>query len=307
MTTTAGQPRLFEIHPSSGPPGGERDDVQMPSPLSEAQASVLINAVDRASRAGLALRTALFTMAILASLLATVYTMRRGDGMVTAILERNRATDLLWERVVSLSLPVLLFILLGAVCVGGAYILQSRALDERERALDAIARINRETEGGVSRARTLARLSEDDLTHARREFAMQMMFGRASWWLSVSLVAVSVVYSLAAGTLDGYSVAFGAGGVLSYLLAAAFGVATKVRCNLAALSQRHLIVSGYAREIGLIEAEAYRAIARRRADPADTTVDIAAAAQEIRVATDTAVARIERYCKAESDEREAAA
>jgi hypothetical protein len=301
------QSPLFEWHSNGGPPGdsapvGESDEAEAPSPLSEAQSSVLINAVDRASRVGLLLRAALFAVAILASALAIVYTMQRGDEMVTAILDRDRATDLLWERVVTLTLPVLLFTLLGAVCVAGAYILQSRALDERERALDAIARIHRETEGGVSRARTLARLSEDDLTHARREFAMQMMFGRASWWLSISLLAVSVVYSLAAGDLDGYSVAFSAGGVLSYLLAAAFGVETKVRCNLAALSQRHLIVSGYTREIGLIEAEAYRAIARRRSDPAGVSADIATAAREIREATRTAVARIERYCKVETAE-----
>jgi len=295
------QTRLFEVQPNGAAPAEDRPP---PSPLSSAQSSVLINAVDRASRVGLVLRTTLFTVAILAAVLATVYTMRRGDEMVTAILERDRARDLLWERVVSLTLPVLLFVLLGAVCVAGAYILQSRALDERERALDAIARINRESEGGVSRARTLARLSEDDLTHARREFAMQMLFGRASWWLSTGLLTVSVVYSLAAGTLDGYSVAFGAGGVLSYLLAAAFKVPTTVRCNLAALSQRHLIVSGYAREIGLIEADAYRGIARRRADPTDAAVDVAAAAQEIREATATAVARIERYCKVEAPEPE---
>ena len=80
-------------------------------------------------------------------------------------------------------------------------------------------------------------------------------FGR---FMAVALLTVSVVYSLGAGDLDAYSVAFGAGGVLSYLLGVAFKVPTRVRCNLSALSQRHLIVSGYAREIGLIEADAER-------------------------------------------------
>ena len=263
---------------------------------------MLVDAVDRAARVGLVTRTALFGVAILAATLAIVYTMRRGDDMVSMILGRNPATDLFWERIVSLTLPVVLFVVLGAVCVAGAYVLQDRALDERERALDAIARIQRETEGGASRARTLARLTEDDLTHARREFAMQVAFGRASWWLAVALLTVSVVYSLGAGDLDAYSVAFGAGGVLSYLLGVAFKVPTRVRCNLSALSQRHLIVSGYAREIGLIEADAYRAIAqaRRRSEGAaagDAGGGIRAAAEEIRVATGVAVARIDRYCK----------
>lgn len=302
-TPTGDQIPLFEPHANGGPPRGrERDDAVRPSPLSEAQASVLIDAVGRASRVGLRLRSALLVVAILAAGLATLYTMRHGDEMVSAILDRDPATDMLWERVISLTLPVLLLIALGAVCVAAAYVMQSRALDDRERALDAIARIQRETEGGVSRARTLARLSEDDLTHARREFAMQMMFGRASWWLTVTLLAVSVVYSLATTTLDAYSVAFGAGGVLSHLFAAALGVPTKIRCNLAALSQRHLIVSGYAREIGLIEADAYRAITRRRSEHHQVSADIAAAAHEIRKATGVAVDHIQRYCKSDSDD-----
>jgi hypothetical protein len=180
-----------------------------------------------------------------------------------------------------------------------------RALDERERALDAIARVRREAEAGVSRARTLARLAEDDLIHARREFAVQVAFGRASWWLSTTLLAVSVVYSIAAGDLDGYSLAFGAGGFLSYLLGLAFKVPATVRCNLSALSQRHLVVSGYAREIGLLEADAYRLIAQARkqsgASP-EVSASVSTTAQEIRSATGAAVARIEQYCKLERDD-----
>ncbi len=287
------------------PPAGDGEG----RPLTDAQTSVLIHAVARASVVGLVMRTALFAVAIGAAGLAVVYTLRNGESMVDAILVRDPAEVLLWERVVSLTLPVLLFVFLGAVCLAGAYVLQSRALDERERALDAIARIQRESEGGVSRTRTLARLSEDDLTHARREFAMHVAFGRASWWLAVSLLAISVTYSIGAGTLDGYSLALSGGGLLSYLLGVAFKVPTRVRCNLAALSQRHLIVSGYVREIGLIEAEAYRAIgaARRRGAAAAPSADtIAAAAREIRAATGVAMDRVDKYCKTDGpsdDER----
>jgi hypothetical protein len=269
-------------------------------PLTDEQSRVLIDAVDRASRVGLVMRTALFSVAVLAAILATFYTARHGGQMVSAILGRDR---LVWEQVVGLTLPVLLFLILGAICVAGAHVLQSRALDERERALDAIARIRRESEAGVSRARTLARLAEDDLTHARREFAMQIAFGRASWWLSMSLVAIAAVYSLAANDLDTYSVVFSAGGVGSYLLGVLFNVPSTVRCNLSALSQRHLIVSGFAREIGLIEAEAYRTIgqARKQEPASDVGEDVAAAALQIRAATGTAVARIEKHCKRERD------
>ncbi len=271
-------------------------------PLTDEQTSVLVRAVARASIVGLVMRTALFVVAIGAAGLAVFYILGNGEEMVGAILGRDPAEDLFWERVVSLTLPVLLFVFLGVVCVAGAYVLQSRALDERERALDAIARIQRESEGGVSRARTLARLSEDDLTHARREFAMHVAFGRASWWLAVSLLGVSATYSIAEGGLDGYSVALGGGGVLSYLLGVAFKVPTRVRCNLAALSQRHLIVSGYVREIGLLEAEAYRVIgaARRKgADAAPPADAVVAAAREIREATGVAMERIDRYCKSD--------
>jgi hypothetical protein len=282
---------------NGGPPAGE------PSPLSDAQSKVLVDSVARASRVGLYLRTALFGVAIVAALLAIVYTWLRGDEMVGAILSRNRATDLLWEQMASLTLPVLLFVLLGVVSVVGAYVLQSRALDERERALDAIARIQREAEAGVSRARTLARLTEDDLTHLRREFTMQVAFGRASYWLSFSLVAMSAIYSLAAGDLDGYSVAFSAGGVVSYLLGVMFKVPSRVACSLAALSQRHLIVSGFAREIGIIEADAYRQISQaRRLEGCDPKLrDVTTHAREIRKATNAAVKAIQENCKTDPE------
>ena len=272
------------------------------SPLSDAQSKVLVNAVERASRVGLVMRTLLFGVAIAAASLAIVYTWARGDEMVDAILSRDRSTDLLWEQVASLTLPVLLFVLLGAVCVAGAYVLQSRALDERERALDAISRIRREAEAGVSRARTLARLTEDDLTHIRREFTMQVAFGRMSYWLSLSLVAMSAIYSIAAGDLDAYSAAFSAGGVLSYLLGVMFKVPWRVASSLAALSQRHLIVTGFARELGIIEADAYRRIAQARRLPEGAPQgrpDFTAHAREIRAATGTAIARIEEHCKRE--------
>lgn len=268
-------------------------------PLSDEQSQVLIEAVDRASRVGLIMRTTLFGVAIVAALLAIVYTMWRGDAMVSAILDRDRATDLLWERVVALTLPVLLLVVLGAVCVAAAHVLQSRALDERERALDAISRIRRESESGVSRARTLARLAEDDLTHARREFSMQVAFGRASYALSLSLVAIAAIYSVASDGLDAYSVVFSAGGVGSYLLGVVLKVPSRVGCNLAALSQRHLIVTGFAREIGLIEADAYRAIgqARKSETGSELRKDVEASALGIRAATGIAVNRIQKHCK----------
>lgn len=279
-------------------------------PLTDEQTSVLMDAVARASIVGLVMRTALFVVAIAAAALAVLYTRSNGEAMVDAILGRDPTEDVLWG-VVSLTLPVLLFVFLGAACLAAAYVLQSRALDERERALDAIARIQRESEGGVSRARTLARLSEDDLTHARREFAMQVAFGRASWWLAISLLSVSVTYSITSGGPDGYSVALGGGGLLSYLLGVAFKVPTRVRCNLATLSQRHLIVSGFVREIGLIEADADRRIeaARRSANGTVPADHIEQAAREIREATGVAMERIERYCKSdgggEQDDRPA--
>jgi hypothetical protein len=280
------------------PPAGDLADRGDSAPLSVDESKVLLDAVERASRVGLVQRTALFAVAILGALLAIASTWLRGDDMVNAILSRNRDTDLLWEQVASLTLPVLLFVLLGVACVAASHVLQSRALDERERALDAISRIRRESAVSVSRARTLARLTEDDLTQVRREFAMQVAFGRASYWLSVSLVAMSAVYSLAEGGLDAYSAAFSAGGVLSYLLGVMFKVPWRVAGSLAALSQRHVIVTGYAREIGIIEANAFRKIGQARKPPETCPdVEITDHAREIRSATRAAVDRIERYCK----------
>src|SRR3712207_7557707 len=51
---------------------------------------------------------------------------------VSAVLSRDPATDLLWERVVTLTLPVVLLVLLGGICVAGAHVLQSRALRSEE-------------------------------------------------------------------------------------------------------------------------------------------------------------------------------
>ena len=195
--------------------------------LSDEQAQILIESVQRASRVGLFLRTALLAVAIVPAMLATVYTAHRGDEMVDSILGRDRSADLYWEHVVALTLPVLLFVLLGGVCVIGAYVLQSRAVDECEHALDAV--------------------------------------------------------------------------VGSYLIGVLFKVPSTVRGNLAALAQRRLIVTGYAREIGLLEADAYRAIAQARKSTSITDVsdEVIAAARHIRAATGAAVARIDTHCKTE--------
>ena len=56
------------------------------------------------------------------------------------------------------------------------------------------------------------RAAAERLDQRDRAFAMQIAYGRASWWLAVSLLGVSVVYSAASGGVDAYSVGFGAGG-----------------------------------------------------------------------------------------------
>jgi hypothetical protein len=78
-----------------------------------------------------------------------------------------------------------------------------------------------------------------------------------------------------------------------------FKVPSRVGCNLAALSQRHLIVTGFAREIGLIEVDAYRAIgqARKSETGSELRKDVEASALEIRAATGIAVNRIQKHCK----------
>jgi len=114
-----------------------------------------------------------------------------------------------------------------------------------------------------------------------------------------TLVAIAAVYSVASDGLDAYTVVFSAGGVGTYLLGVLLKVPSRVRCNLAALSQRHLIVTAFAREIGLIEADAYRAIgqARKRETCSERRKDVEASALEIRAATGTAINRIQKHCK----------
>lgn len=268
--------------------------------LSRDESAVLVDAVGRAARVGLVLRTLLFGGAVIAALLALLYTWRRGDEMVDAILSSDPAAASLAERLLTLTLPVLLLIFLGAMCVVGAAVLQSRALDERERALDAISRVRRETESGASRIRTLARLAEDDLTHARREYVMQLAFGRIAILLAGGMVVCAIAYSLAVGDVDRYSLAFGGGAVVPWLLSVVLDLPTRIACNLSALSQRHLIVAAFAREVGVIEAHAYREIGRPRrptrapSDPDSLAFD---SAEAIDAAVERAVGRIQLYCK----------
>jgi hypothetical protein len=278
----------------------EVPDVHGTSALSRNESAVLVDAVARAARIGLVLRTMLFGGAVIAGLMALLYTWRRGDAMVDAILSGDREVAPLGERLLTLTLPVLLLVFLGAMCVIGAAVLQSRALDERERALDAIARVRRETESGASRMRTLARLAEDDLTHARREYLMQLAFGRGVVVLAGGMIICAISYSLAVGDVDRYTLAFGGGAVVPWLLGVVLDLPTKIARNLFALSQRHLIVAAFAREVGVIEAHAYRDLGRtRRQGRAQSDAEPRAfdSAEAIDSAVERAVWRIQHYCK----------
>jgi hypothetical protein len=185
-----------------------------------------------------------------AAVLAMLYTWQRGDRMVQ-LLNQGRLDA---ERVLTLSLPVVLFGAFAGLSVAVAWGLHSRSQEELCRTLDTLSRLKREGEVAVS-ARGLMFAFEEKLNNARRAFMLLLWFGRTLFILCLGLFAVAAIRSIA-DHRDLFTLALGVTSVAGSLLAVATGVPKTVKQHLSDVIQVQSIVTGCDRQISLLESYA---------------------------------------------------
>ncbi len=243
----------------------------------------------------LAVRCALFLVALAALAIAVVYTYNRGDAMVGELLA-DRATGLNEERIVALTLPVSLLVLLTIVALVAAWFVQTRGGADFERTMEGVSRLRREAEGGVSRTRTSTHALEEFYDNARRAFRLQLWLGRTLFVVFLTLF-FTAVFDGVFNDVDQATLALGAGSLLSLIFASLSGTGSKVGAYLADATQMQLNVGGASRQVNVLEDHMYEVLERAKRDPvaAGATIDHGTAA--ISQVVETSVQLIQKYAE----------
>lgn len=240
-----------------GPPSGS--DVTWTAVV-QRETDYAFAAVRRHALVDLAASAALFLVALAAFSIAVGYTIIRGDDMVGVLLNDERLGQI-DERILALTLPVIMLFVLGATAMAASWLLQARASRDFAANMEGVSRLRREAEGGVSRTRVSTHALEEYYANARRAFRMQLWLGRTLFVVCLALFAIAVTDAILR-EVDVATVALGGGSILALLLASVTGVTTRVGSHLADLTQIHLAVGGAARRVGVVEDHVYQVLER---------------------------------------------
>jgi hypothetical protein len=227
--------------------------------------------------------------------LAGWYTIHRGDDIVGRLFSGHHS-GLDAGRIVELTLPAILLVLLAAACIGAALMIQTRGIDDFEAGLDGISRLRREVDVGVSRSRTSIHALEEFLGNAKRAFNLQLWLSRTLFVVCIALFGLAVANGIVSG-VDWATVALSAGSVLTLLLGTASGLPTKVGLHLADATQVQTIVVAATRRINVLEEHLYKLIEANRQQPEVIAGALTAGANEIGKVAHEAVAEIQRYAE----------
>jgi hypothetical protein len=234
-------------------------------------------------RAGLAL------FGIAAGVAALAYTWMNGDELVGTLAGKH---DYNAAELFGLTMPFILFVLLGILAGAAAYAAHARGFEETCRTLEAVTRIRREGEVAVS-ARGLIFAFEEKLTNARRAFTLQLWLGRTMFLVCLGLLAVTVVTGVI-GKQPELTAATGAGSFFTALLTVTKRVPENIAQQLADVIQIQSIITGCDRQISLLESAAFAAL--KPDDVAGQGQRFALQVQSrIDLVVDHAVRRIEDY------------
>jgi hypothetical protein len=261
--------------------------------LSPDIASLTLGTLRRNSALNFAARLLLLLFALAASVLAVVYVYERADAMVAILTEPRAGTEMIGERLLALTAPVLLLTILAGLAAIVGFFAHSRGLDESVRTLDSVNRLRREGEVAVS-ARGLIVAFEEQLASAKRGHTLLLWIGRTMFIVTLGLFAASVISSLWHG-VDPLAVGLG----VSSLAGAIFGVAKKVpqtiAHDVANVVQLELVVTGAHRQISMLESDAFASLNNKetsRADAHSMVLDVQARIERV---VDNAIKQIERY------------
>jgi hypothetical protein len=266
------------------------------------ETSAAFDALERNAKLNFYVRASLYLTGWLAVVLAGWYTVHHGDQIVDTL----RRTDHLHAgRVVGLTLPAILLVLLAAACIGAALMIQTRGIDDFEEGLAGVTRLRREVDVGVSRSRTSVHALEEFLGNAKRAFNLQLWLCRTLFVVCLVLFGLAVANGIVSG-VDWATAALGAGSILTLLLGTASGLPRKVGLHLADATQVQTIVVSATRRINVLEEQLYKLIEAHRQQPEVITGALRAGTKEIGKVAHEAVAEIQRYAEPpnESDKQD---
>jgi hypothetical protein len=230
----------------------------------------LRTAIHRNAALNLAARTLLAALGLAAGTVALLYTRSHGDSLVAAL--DSDSTAALGRKLLALTMPVTLLIVIAGLAGVAAWTTHSRGMDEMLRSLDTLNRVEREGEVAVS-ARGLIVAFEDKLQSARRAFTVLLWLGRSTFIICLGLFAVAVGKAVL-GTVDVGTVALGGGSLLGAVYSLVRGAPQTITENLAAVVQIQSIVTGCDRQISLLESDAFAAL-NNAAIPRDQAHELA--------------------------------
>jgi hypothetical protein len=210
------------------------------------------------SRINVSARVLLGLFGLACAVVALDYVHQRGDLMVEILREPGTGSGVIGERMLALTMPVLLFCGFAGVAGAVTLVLHSRGQEETGRTLEALNRMKREGEVAVS-ARGLTFAFEEKLTNARRAFTLLLWLARTLFIVCLGMFAVSVFNAIISG-VDLFTVALGGTSVVAALLAVALSVPDNVTQQLANVIQIQSIVTGCDRQISLLESDAMSAM-----------------------------------------------
>jgi hypothetical protein len=279
--------------------GGERSA----DPLSIEIASQVVRTLRWNSRLNFAARLLLMLFSLVAAGLAVLYVTQRADAIVQILREPGTTGDMIGERLLALTAPVLLLALFAGLAAAAVVVVHSRGAEENHRTLDSINRLRREGEVAVS-ARGLIVAFEEQLGTARRAFTLLLWFGRTLFIVCLGLFAAALLNAVVSG-VDWWTVGLGA----SSLGGAVFGVAQKVpdtvANHLANVIQVQAIVTGTQRQISLLESDAFAALNHDEASPEQQHGIVMAVQERMERVVKDAVGQIQHLAEPAAETREA--
>lgn len=234
------------------------------------------------------LRAGLAMIGLAAGVLALLYIASHESEIVTSV---SSATEP-GAALLAATLPVALFLLLGALAGAFSWAVHMRGADELYRMLDTVSRMAREGEVAVS-ARGLIHAFEEKLQNTRRAFTLLLWLGRTMFVVCLGLFAAALINAMVGGQ-QLVTVVLGASSVVGALLAVVKAVPQNIAHHLADVIQIQSIITGCDRQISLLESAAFEAM-NRAADPMEARDAVLELQQRMDEVVGNAVERIERY------------
>lgn len=206
-------------------------------------------------------RVSCLLIGLAAASLAILYAWQRSD----EIAGEGRS-DFLGEELVALILPIALLAVLAAAAGVAAWMVHSRGLDETYRALDTASRIHREAEVAVS-ARGLVHSFEEKLNSTHRAFTLLLWFGRTLFLVSLGLFVIALLNAVFRG-VDVYTAVLGGSSLVGVVVGFLSKVPERVKSDLEDVVQIQVIVTGFHRQVSLLESHAFDEEHATHPDPA---------------------------------------